>query len=74
MRREWRRPLANCLGAVPNVGQRLAILGEIPCFAPMHLPDDGYADDDVRRVSPTTVWRSSLLNALKTHAHLSNGS
>ena len=46
-----RRPLVSDLGAVPNVGQRLAILGEPPCVSASHRPGGGYAIDALRQLA-----------------------
>ena len=45
---------------VPNIGQRLQILVGLALFAQCNLPDDGFCNDGLWRLTPQAVWETAL--------------
>ena len=59
----WRWPVVQSTRNVPTIGQRLDILGGLPCLDNPRICDDGFANDALWRMTPTTVLRHACLCA-----------
>ena len=63
LNQSWMWPLARVTGTVPTIGQRLVVLGALQGLAGISLCDDSFSNDDLRRMTPNTLWRKSPIVA-----------
>ena len=56
----WRWPLVAPTCVIPNVGERLWLLGGLSAVTYTHLADDSFANDALWRKTPSVIWRTAL--------------